>query len=85
MSSRTTSVDGAGKEHAARWGASIRRRRKQKGMSQTELASLLGLTQAAVTQWERGVTAPSVDNQLAIAKALDTDPQTLFALLPVAS
>lgn len=54
-------------------------------MSQAELARAVDVSQAAVTQWERGLTAPSVDNQLAIAKALDAEPQTLFALLSVAS
>jgi DNA-binding transcriptional regulator YiaG len=32
--------------------------RNQAGLSQTELADLLGVCQAAVSQWERGVTEP---------------------------
>jgi transcriptional regulator with XRE-family HTH domain len=38
--------------------AFICRVRRQAGLSQTELADLLGVRQTAVSQWERGVTEP---------------------------
>jgi len=36
--------------------------RKNKGLSQTQLASMLGVSRGACGQWERGVTVPSVLN-----------------------
>ena len=38
---------------------SIKTFRKKKGLSQKELAGLLGLNQSAVAQWETGKTAPN--------------------------
>jgi len=37
----------------------VRRARKQAGLSQAELALLLGVRQSSVSQWERGSTHPS--------------------------
>jgi transcriptional regulator with XRE-family HTH domain len=36
----------------------ICRVRRQAGLSQTELADLLGVCQTAISHWERGVTEP---------------------------
>ena len=41
--------------------------REKKGMKQTELADLLGVTQGAISQWETGLTDPSKDNLLKIS------------------
>lgn len=38
---------------------SIKTLRRKKGLSQKELAELLGLNQSAVAQWETGKTAPN--------------------------
>ena len=48
----------------------IRKRRKQENLTQMELASLVGVTQGAVAQWESGLTTPTVDVLSAIAKVL---------------
>lgn len=73
---------------AIRWGRRIRMQREAykiaradgtaRSMTQQELATAVGVTQAAVTQWERGEVAPSVRNQLRIANALRTDARLLF-------
>lgn len=39
----------------------IKEIRKEKGMSQTDLAASVGVNQTAVSQWERGVTMPTLD------------------------
>ena len=40
-------------------------------MTQTELATAIGVSQEAVCQWEAKKTRPSYENLLLIAKALD--------------
>lgn len=60
------------------WGANIRLIRKAKGLTQKQLADAIGLTQSAVSQWEGGEAAPTVQNQLKIAKALGVTARGLF-------
>lgn len=62
-----------------KWGANMRLQRKLIGMSQEALAAAVGVKQSAVSRWESGDTAPSVENQLAIARALRVDARLLFA------
>ena len=47
--------------------------RKSKEWSQSELGEKIGLTQASVSEIERGVKRGSVESLKAIADALDTD------------
>lgn len=61
------------------WGLNIQRQRKVAGMSQEGLAAALGVDQSAVSRWENGVTAPTIENQLAIARVLRSDARILFA------
>ena len=48
----------------------IRRARRQAGLSQVELAELLGVRQSSVSQWERGSTKPSTVHLLTLAARL---------------
>ena len=41
--------------------------RRQAGLSQEELAHLLGLTRQAVQKWEAGTSRPDMDNLAALA------------------
>ena len=41
--------------------------RRQAGLSQEELANLLGLTRQAVQKWEAGTSRPDMDNLTALA------------------
>ena len=41
--------------------------RRQAGLSQEELANLLGLTRQAVQKWEAGTSRPDMDNLVALA------------------
>jgi transcriptional regulator with XRE-family HTH domain len=48
----------------------IRAARRRRGLSQQELADLVGMDQSAVSQWERGYTLPSVVHLLALIAVL---------------
>ncbi len=75
-------VGGAGLLTAApgRLGASIRARRRAAGLSQEELAGLLGVLQSSVAQWERGATAPTLDHFLAMTHAFGVGGVGLLAV-----
>jgi predicted transcriptional regulator len=48
-------------------------RRVDRGLSQRELAELVGTTQSAIARLERGGRPPRIDTLLKIAEALDCD------------
>lgn len=48
----------------------IRSARRRAGLSQVELADLLGVRQSSVSQWERGATKPSTTHLLNLAARL---------------
>jgi transcriptional regulator with XRE-family HTH domain len=48
-------------------------RRQQKGLSQRQLAELVGTTQSAIARLERGGRPPRIDTLLRIADALDCE------------
>jgi transcriptional regulator with XRE-family HTH domain len=48
----------------------IRAARRRAGLSQAELAELLGVRQSSVSQWERGSTKPSTVHLLALTATL---------------
>jgi predicted transcriptional regulator len=48
-------------------------RRMERGLSQRELAELVGTTQSAIARLERGGRPPRIDTLLKIAEALDCD------------
>lgn len=41
--------------------------RKERGLSQEEIAEAIGVTQGAVHQWESGKSKPTIDNLKKIA------------------
>jgi ribosome-binding protein aMBF1 (putative translation factor) len=47
--------------------------RRAQGLSQAELASLVGTTQSAIARLESGGRPPRIDTLLRIAQALDCD------------
>ena len=57
--------------------ALIKVARQARGMSQVQLAKRAGVTQAAISKWEAGVTQPSAEFVTALANAL-TFPASLF-------
>lgn len=42
--------------------------RRKKGLSQEELADLLGVSRQAVSKWERAEASPDTDNLICLAK-----------------
>lgn len=62
------------------FGLFLSEERKAKGLTQKELASKLGVTDKAVSKWERGICLPDVSKFDDIAAALDlTDLEVLRA------
>lgn len=59
-------------------GEAIRHLRRERNLSQQELADKLGVTNNAVSQFERGVTVPGVLTLVDLAKALDVTYGVLF-------
>ena len=51
----------------------VANRRRARGLSQAELASLVGTTQSAIARLESGGRPPRIDTLLRIADALDCD------------
>ena len=51
----------------------VAERRIERGLSQRELAELVGTTQSAIARLERGGRPPRIDTLLRIANALDCD------------
>ena len=52
-------------------GSRIQAMRKERGMSQEELANKLSVSRQTVSQWETGQTAPSIDNIYTLKDILD--------------
>ena len=52
--------------------------RKQKGLSQEELADKIGVSRQAVSKWENGTSEPSTSNLIALAKLYGVDAGELL-------
>ena len=61
-------------------GQTICKLRNERGLSQTDLGELAGLSQTHVSRLERGVHLPEVPTIIKIADALDVAPQFLLDL-----
>ena len=59
-------------------GEQIRRRREELGLSQSELAKRIGVTQGSVGNYESGVSNPKMELMPKLFEALDTDANYLF-------
>jgi transcriptional regulator with XRE-family HTH domain len=51
----------------------VANRRRERGLSQAELAKLVGTTQSAIARLESGGRPPRIDTLLRIANALEAD------------
>lgn len=56
----------------------IRSRRSALGLTQEQLADTLGVTAAAVSKWENDLSLPDMALLPALARRLETDPNTLL-------
>ncbi len=51
-------------EKSMLYSRAIRAAREQKGLTQVDLAEQLGVSQSTISFWERGIEAPSLENQV---------------------
>ena len=54
--------------------------RRQKGLSQENLAEQLGVSRQAVGKWESGVAVPELEKLLELCRLFDTDLNDLLGL-----
>ena len=59
--------------------ANIRRLRKEKGLTQEQVAQALGVTAGAVNKWERDASCPDLALLAPLARLLDTDLNGLLS------
>ena len=60
-------------------GEVIRMYRKNRNLTQEEMASRLGVTAPAVNKWENNVSLPDITLLAPIARVLETTPDTLLS------
>ena len=60
-----------------RFGNFICMLRENKGLTQRDIAEMLGVTPAAVSKWENGSSKPRVEILFRLAKILDVSPEEL--------
>ena len=56
----------------------IRAIRREKGLSQEQLAQALHVTRQTVSAWERGLSLPGLDTLGELARALEVEPERLL-------
>lgn len=61
-------------------GANIHRLRVEHGYSQNAIAELLGVTHQALSRWELGLTAPTVDNLVELCDLFEVSLEQLLCL-----
>ena len=71
-------------ELRSRVGANIARMRRERGLTQAELAERINYSDKAVSKWERAESTPDVLTLITLAEVLGTDMNTLTGL-PAAS
>lgn len=59
---------------------SIKRLRKEKNLTQDDIASMLGVSYQAVSRWETGVSYPDVELLPTLASLFDVSLDTLFCM-----
>jgi len=59
-------------------GAKIQRLRKEKGMSQEQLAAQLTISRQAISKWELGEAMPDTDNIVQLSKLFDVSTDYLL-------
>ena len=59
----------------------LQRVRESKGITQEQMARLLGVTRAAYANWEQGIRTPPADMALRIAAILGYPAEALFGEL----
>lgn len=58
----------------------VKKLREQKGLSQVELARLLGITRSSVNAWEMGISVPSTQYIVDLAGVFDISTDYLLGV-----
>lgn len=58
----------------------VKKLREQKGLSQAELARLLGITRSSVNAWEMGISVPSTQYIVDLAGVFDISTDYLLGV-----
>ncbi len=59
-------------------GARIRKYREEKGLTQKQLADMISVSNARVSNWEQGINRPDADILADICRALNVSPSELL-------
>lgn len=59
-------------------GEKIKQRREAAGMSQKELAAMIGVDASTISLWENSVTSPKMGNLVKLAEIFKCKPGDLF-------
>jgi transcriptional regulator with XRE-family HTH domain len=65
--------------YVLRVGGRIARNREMRGLSQRDLARIVGCSQRTIGLWEDGSCMPRVDAQISLADAFGVQPDNLFS------
>lgn len=57
----------------------VKQLREEKGLTQAELANLIGVTQPTVAQYEKGIKVPTIITGVLLAKRLNTTCEELVS------
>lgn len=60
------------------FGDNLKRARKAKNFTQKDLASLLGVSDNGISNWEKGVSRPDIDQVARICQILEVNPAELI-------
>lgn len=60
-------------------GGLFKHRRKERGLSQRQLAERVGCSQSLIKQYERDAASPSLEKLVGLVRELDLDPRDLFS------
>ena len=64
----------------SRWGQTLRQVRRSQGLSQGDLAEMVGVTTPTVSKWESGAVTIRDSHKVKVAAALNTEVGFLFPL-----
>jgi transcriptional regulator with XRE-family HTH domain len=71
---------GVDPEYARRIGQAIAASRRARGLTQEQLRLRIGNSKNAVSNWERGVSVPTIQNLRELCRALQVSPERLMVL-----
>jgi transcriptional regulator with XRE-family HTH domain len=63
------------------FGENLRKLRKEKGLSQQELAKKAGVSQQVIGHYEKGIRAPKLEQAILVAKALGMSVEEIYGQL----